>query len=203
MAPIIEMRQISKRFGAVRALNRIDFLLSSGEIVGLVGENGAGKSTLVKILSGIHQPNEGVVIIDGNEAEIKDVRDAMSRGIGLIHQELNLLDNLDVAGNIFLGREPLGRFGLINKKQLCTDAHKYLDQLGLELSPAHPLSDLSIAVQQMIEIAKALSQNARILIFDEPTSSLTEKETDILFGVIQMLREQRVGIIDHTTGHEL
>jgi len=193
--PIIQMNQISKRFGGVRALNNVSLTLSENEIVGLVGENGAGKSTLVKILNGIHQPDTGSICLDGQEIALKNVQDAMDKGIGLIHQELTLVNNLDVASNIFLGREPRGRFGLVDKNKLYNDAQKILDQLGMSLQANSLVGNYSIALKQMIEIAKALSQNPRILILDEPSSSLTEKETAILFDVIRALRNRGVGII--------
>lgn len=193
--PILEMRKIDKRFPGVVALNMVDLSLGSGEVVGLAGENGAGKSTLMKILGGVYQPDDGTMLIGGEEAMIRNVADATAKGVGFVHQELNVLDNLTVAENVFLGREPL-RFGfLIDRHKLRADTKVFLDHLGLEFSPDTPLSDLSIAEQQMVEIAKALSQNARILILDEPTSSLTITETERLLNVIRELRSQGVSII--------
>jgi ribose transport system ATP-binding protein len=195
--PILEMRGISKRFPGVVALEKVDLEVYPGEVVALIGENGAGKSTLMKILGGVHQPDEGEVLIDGRPARIHSVSDAIALRIGFIHQELNVLDNLDVAGNIFLGREPRrgGLLGLIDRKKLYADAEVYLKRLGLNLPGRTPLGTLSIAQQQLVEIAKTLSQNARILIMDEPTSSLTLSETERLIGVVKDLRAQGVSII--------
>ncbi len=171
----LEMRHVSKRFAGVQALNDVSILAFPCEVVSLIGENGAGKSTLMKVLGGVHEPDEGEVLIGGRPAKIGGVSDAIRHGIAFIHQELNVLDNLDVAGNVFLGREPLksGPMKLIDRAKMRADTQPYLDRLGLAISADTPLSQLSIAQQQMVEIAKALSLNARVLIMDEPTSSLT------------------------------
>ncbi len=195
--PILEMKGICKRFPGVIALDEVDMEVHPGEIVALAGENGAGKSTLMKILGGVHQPDKGRIRIGGEETAIRSVSDAISRGIGFIHQELNVLDNLDIAGNVFLGREPFwgGPLRLVDRQKMYTEADVYLKRLGLDVSSRRPLKSLSIAQQQMVEIAKALSLNARILIMDEPTSSLTLTETDRLLEVAKELREQGVSII--------
>ena len=191
------MQGISKRFPGVVALDNVSFDIQAGEIVALAGENGAGKSTLMKILGGVYHPDAGRLLIDGQEVAIQSVADSIHRGIGFIHQELNVLDNLDVAGNVFLGREPVwgGPLRLIDRQTLHAQAEIYLRRLGLEISSHTPLADLSIAQQQMVEIAKALSLNARILIMDEPTSSLTLTETARLLEVAKELRSQGVSII--------
>ncbi|MCI0486814.1 MAG: sugar ABC transporter ATP-binding protein [Blastocatellia bacterium] len=195
--PILEMQGIGKRFPGVVALDEVDLEVCPGEILGLAGENGAGKSTLMKILGGIYQPDAGRLRIDGRRTVIRSVSDAISRGIGFIHQELNVLDNLDVAENIFLGREPTwgGPLRLVDRRKLHAEADVYLKRLGLEISSWTPLKNLSIAQQQMVEIAKALSLNARILIMDEPTSSLTLTETARLLEVAKELKAQGVSII--------
>jgi len=189
------MRGISKRFPGVIALNDVEITVSPGEVVALAGENGAGKSTLMKILGGIYQPDEGQVFVNGNPVVFRGVADATAQGIGFVHQELNVLDNLTVAENVFLGREPrIARF-LIDRKKLNSLTKQYLSKLGLEVEPDTPLRELSIAQQQMVEIAKALSLNARLVIMDEPTSSLTLTETGQLLSVIADLRAEGVSII--------
>jgi ribose transport system ATP-binding protein len=195
--PVLKMQGIEKRFGGVRALKSVDFEIEAGEVVALAGENGAGKSTLMKILGGVLQPDAGEISIDGERALIRTVADATRHGISFIHQELNVLDNLDVAANVFLGREPRrsGLRWLIDSKQMHKDAAVYLKRLGLDIPTDTPLSRLSIAQQQMVEIAKALSLNARILIMDEPTSSLTLTETERLLEVVKDLKTQDVAII--------
>jgi ribose transport system ATP-binding protein len=193
--PILEMRGISKRFPGVIALDAVDFEINLGEVVALAGENGAGKSTLMKILGGVYQPDEGAIRINGNETAIHSVSDASANGIGFVHQELNVLDNLSVAENVYLGREPKVFGFLVDRRKLNADTEVYLKRLGLNISPKTNLSELSIAQQQMVEIAKALSLNARILIMDEPTSSLTLTETEMLLEVIKDLRAQGVSII--------
>jgi len=193
--PLLEMRGISKRFPGVIALNDVEITVSPGEVVALAGENGAGKSTLMKILGGIYQPDEGQVFVNGNPVVFRGVADATAQGIGFVHQELNVLDNLTVAENVFLGREPrIARF-LIDRKKLNSLTKQYLSKLGLEVEPDTPLRELSIAQQQMVEIAKALSLNARLVIMDEPTSSLTLTETGQLLSVIADLRAEGVSII--------
>ncbi len=194
--PLLEMKGISKGFPGVVALNDVDLSADVGEVVALVGENGAGKSTLMKILGGVHQPDGGEIRVDGVARRIQNVEDAMQLGIAFIHQELNVVDNLDVAGNIFLGREPRTKpFQLIDRKKIHADAEPYLQRLGLDIPSDTKLEDLSVAYQQMVEIAKALSLNARLIIMDEPTSSLTIAETNRLLALIQELSGQGVSII--------
>jgi ribose transport system ATP-binding protein len=191
------MRKIEKRFPGVHALKGVDFEVAAGEVVALLGENGAGKSTLMKVLGGVHQPDSGEVLIDGAPAQIRGVADATRHRIAFIHQELNVLDNLDVAANVFLGREPVrgGPLRLVDRRRMEEETKQHLARLGLALSPDTPLARLSIAQQQMVEIAKALSQQARILIMDEPTSSLTLSETARLLEVVKDLREHGVAVI--------
>jgi ribose transport system ATP-binding protein len=195
--PLLQMSGIKKRFPGVVALDGVDLEVYPGEIVALAGENGAGKSTLMNILGGIHQPDSGYLRIDDDEIIVDSVSDAIDRGIGFIHQELNVLDNLDVAENVFLGREPVwaGMLRLVDRQKIHAQADLYLKRLGLNISSRTPVKGLSIARQQMVEIAKALSLNARILIMDEPTSCLTETEAARLLEVTRELKAQGVSII--------
>ncbi|HEX8774028.1 MAG TPA: sugar ABC transporter ATP-binding protein [Pyrinomonadaceae bacterium] len=195
--PILEMKGISKRFPGVVALDAVDLEIYPGEVVALAGENGAGKSTLMKILGGVYQPDEGQVRIEGEDVAIRSVSDAIARGIGFIHQELNVLDNLNIGENVFLGREPVwgGPLRLVDRPKLHAQTEIYLKRLGLDIPSRTPLGQLSIAQQQMVEIAKALSLDARILIMDEPTSSLTLTETERLLEVTKDLRAHGVSII--------
>lgn len=197
MAQILQMQGIEKRFGGVHALRGVDFSIASGEVVALVGENGAGKSTLMKILGGVYEPDTGTILLDDTLVRIHSVADAISRGIAFIHQELNVLGNLDVAANVFLGREPVrgGFLRLIDRKRMHADTKVCLQRLCLNLPTTTLVGALPIAHQQMVEIAKALSLNARLLIMDEPTSSLTLTETECLLEVVRELRDQGVAII--------
>lgn len=199
--PLLEVRQLTKRFPGVLALHNVQLTLHRGEVLAVIGENGAGKSTLMKILAGEQQPDSGEILLAGQPAQIDSVRTATRLGIALIHQELNLSDNLDVGANIFLGREPQ-RFSFIDKRRIDGDSRTVLQQVGLDCSPRTIVSALSIGRQQLVEIAKALSVRARILIMDEPTSSLSQHETDQLFRVIKELRAAGVSIlyISHRLG---
>ncbi len=193
--PLLEARAISKRFGGVRALEGVSAFFHAGEIVAVMGENGAGKSTLMKCLAGVHQPNEGEVAVDGEVIQIPDVRAAENLGIAFIHQELNLAENLNIGANVYLGREPriLGPF--FNQREIRVRTRKLLGDLELEIDPDTPVRDLSIGHRQMVEIAKALSQKARILIMDEPTSSLSLHETRVLFRLVKKLRDEGMCIV--------
>ena len=197
MPSILEMHGIGKRFPGVVALEDVQLQVSTGEIVALAGENGAGKSTLMKILGGVYQPDTGSLTIDGKPVAIRSVSDAIGLGIGFIHQELNVFDNLTIAENVFLGREPVwgGPLRLVDRKKIHVQTESLLERLGLNLPADTPLRKLSLAQQQMVEIAKALSLDARILIMDEATSSLTLTETARLLEVAKELREQGVSII--------
>ena len=185
----LEVRKVGKQFPGVRALHEVDLDLRRGEVLALIGENGAGKSTLMKILAGIQPPDDGEIRVEGRPMETFSVQAAMDFGISLIHQELNLADNLDVGANVFLGREPL-KNGLINKSLIREESRKYLQMVGLDVDPDTLVRSLSLGRQQMVEIAKALSVDSRILIMDEPTASLSNHEADQLFRV-----EQRRGIL--------
>ncbi len=195
--PVLQLRNIQKRFLGVHALKGVSLDVHPGEVVALLGENGAGKSTLMKIASGIEQPDSGEVLIDGAPVVVRDVHTATSHGIAFIHQELNLLDNLDVAGNVLLGREPTGwgSLRLVNRRKMRAIVQPYLAQLGLAISADTAVGGLSIAQQQLVEIAKALSLKARVLIMDEPTSSLTLAETARLHEIVAGLRADGVGVV--------
>ncbi|MCP4887723.1 MAG: sugar ABC transporter ATP-binding protein, partial [Planctomycetaceae bacterium] len=164
------------------------------EVLAVIGENGAGKSTLMKILAGIQMPDQGHLQLAGQETVIRSVEQAIANGICLIHQELNLCENLSVAANIFLGREP-GRFGFVDEGRCLEKAEDVLQQVGLNLPPQELVGSLTIGQQQMVEIAKAISTDARIVIMDEPTSSLSQKESESLFEIIFRLKQQGVSII--------
>ncbi|HUG43010.1 MAG TPA: sugar ABC transporter ATP-binding protein [Acidobacteriota bacterium] len=195
--PLLQMRGITKTFPGVRALDGVDLEVGRGEIVALVGENGAGKSTLLNILGGVHQPDSGRILMDGREVAIGSVSEAIRLGIGFIHQELNLLENLDIAGNIFLGRETTrgGFVKLLDREEMERQSSGWLEKVGLRLHPATSLNRLSMGQKQMVEIAKALSQQARILIMDEPTSSLTVAETNRLLALAEELRARGVAVV--------
>jgi ribose transport system ATP-binding protein len=192
--PLLEVRNLTKSFPGVRALNGVNLTLATGEVLAVIGENGAGKSTLMKILAGVFRADSGEMLLDGTPVEIRSVHEALAHGIALIHQELNLADNLDVAANIFLGREKLRR-GLIDTERQRREARSLLDAVGLAVDPATLVSALTIGHQQLVEIAKALSVNARVLIMDEPTSSLSSGEAANLFKVIRDLRARGVSIV--------
>ena len=191
---MLEIKNITKRFSGVTALNGVNLSVAKGEVHAVIGENGAGKSTLMKILAGVQPPDSGTISLDGKLVSIPNVQSALDLGIALIHQELNLADNLEVASNIFLGREPT-KFGLIDSKAIRQRSREYLAKVGLNIEPTVQVSELTIGLQQLVEIAKALSVNARVLIMDEPTSSLSQRETDALFKVIRDLKQQGVSII--------
>jgi ribose transport system ATP-binding protein len=195
--PVLQLRDIQKRFLGVHALKGVSLDVHPGEVVALLGENGAGKSTLMKIAGGIEQPDSGDVLIDGARVVVRDVQTATSHGIALIHQELNLLDNLDVASNVLLGREPTvwGPLRLVDHRKMHALVQPYLAQLGLDIPADTAVAGLSIAQQQLVEIAKALSLKARVLIMDEPTSSLTLGETARLHEIVAGLRADGVGVV--------
>jgi ABC-type sugar transport system ATPase subunit len=195
-APLLEMKSITKMFPGVKALDGVSFDLNGGEIHALVGENGAGKSTLIKILAGVYPHPEygGEIFLDGAERRFANVREAEKTGLAVIYQELSLVKDLSVAENIFLGREPR-RFGVINWEKLYSRAQKLLDDLRLTIDPLTPVRNLGIGQQQLVEIAKALSQDARIVVLDEPTAALTDAEVETLFGILNKLRSRGAAMI--------
>lgn len=192
--PILAAKKITKSYPGVRALKDADLFLQEGEVLALLGENGAGKSTLMKILAGIQRADRGELLVQGEARYFADVTAAMSCGIALIHQELNLADNLDVAANVFLGREPR-RYGFVMREEMRLRAQVLLDRLGFGLPADTMLAGLSPGKKQLVEIAKALATNARILIMDEPTASLSQSECEKLFQVIHRLRDEGVSVI--------
>ncbi len=194
MTSVLQLRGISKSFPGVRALSGIDLEIPGGEIHALLGENGAGKSTLMKILSGIYQPDEGRILIDGQERRFADYGDAVSAGVGIVFQEFSLIPYLNAVENIFLGRE-LCRFGLLDRAAMRRRAVALFDRLGVRMDLGVEVRALSVAQQQFVEIAKALSLDARILILDEPTATLTPAEAEHLFGVMRALKGQGVAMI--------
>jgi len=201
MPELLEISGVGKSFPGVRALHDVSFSVGAGEVVAVLGENGAGKSTLMKILAGVQMPDTGSIRLEGAPVQIHSVEEGLSLGIALIHQELNLATNLSIGANLFLGREPVKR-GLIDEREIELRSRKLLGRVGLALDPATLVGDLSIGRQQLVEIAKALSTNARILIMDEPTSSLSQGETERLFEVVKDLRQNGVSIlyISHRLG---
>src|ERR1019366_3422086 len=194
--PLLAATGVSKAFPGVQALQKVNLHIERGEVLAVVGENGAGKSTLMKILAGVYTPDEGTIDIDGQTTRIRTVKDAEHLGIVLIHQELNLAEHLDVAGNIFLGREPTwgGFLGFLSNR-IYRESAAITERLGLACSPRTLVRQLSIGQQQLVEIARALSLKSRLLILDEPTSSLTETETDRLFSVLKELKAEGISIL--------
>ena len=196
MEPFLALDSISKTYPGVQALSDVSLSVASGEVLGLIGENGAGKSTLMKILGGVIEPTSGRIRLDGAERPSLTVDEAQKAGIAFVHQELNLFDNLDVASNVFIGREPRrGFLGIVDRKRLMADVRPLLDRLGVDFRQDTPVADLSIAQRQLLEIIKALSLDARVVIMDEPTSSLTISETRRLLAVMADLKRSGVAII--------
>lgn len=191
---LVRMSGITKEFPGVKALEDVRFNLYSGEVLSLLGENGAGKSTLMKILSGVYQRDDGEIVLFGEKIKEWDANKAKDAGIAIIHQELNMCTHLSVAENIFLGREILKR-GRLDNVRMNEETQQILDKLNIDIDPTAQVGDLAVSKQQMVEIAKALSQNARVLIMDEPTSALTSKEIDELFKIIHQLKADRIGIV--------
>lgn len=192
---ILEMLDIKKSFSGIYALSGIDFSLEMGEVHALLGENGAGKSTLIKVLGGIYKPDSGKIRINGEEVEITGVTDAQAKGIGIIHQEIVLVPYLTVAQNIFLGREIKSRFGTVDMRETNRRAEEMLASLGVNISADALVDTLTIAQQQMVEIVKAVSFDGKIIVMDEPTSSLSNEEVEQLFGIIERLKANNVSII--------
>ena len=192
---ILEMKGVVKSFGPVKALKGVDFDLRAGEVHALMGENGAGKSTLMKVLTGIHDANEGTIHYNGKQVAYSKPKEAMEDGIVIVHQELNMMNHLTVAQNIFIGREEFRHNLLIDDGASIKKAKKLFDLLKLDINPTEKVGNLTVGKQQMVEIAKALSMDAKVIVFDEPTAALTESEINELFVIIDDLRAKGVGII--------
>ena len=192
---ILELRNITKRFSGVEVLHEVSFELRPGEVHALLGENGAGKSTLIKVMTGVHQPDGGSIFLNGELVQFADPSESLQAGLAAIYQELSIFPDLNVAENIFVGRQPTKASGRVDWRTLYADAARLLDSLGVQLDLKQKARNLSIAQQQMVEIARALSINARILIMDEPTSSLTLNEVAELFNMVRRLREGGTAIV--------
>ncbi len=191
---ILEMKEIDKSFPGVHALDHVNFEVRKGEVHALMGENGAGKSTLMKVLTGIYKKDSGSIIYEGNEIEFHNAREAQDAGVIIVHQELNMLGHLTVAQNIFIGREPKKGFGIDDKKMI-EDSRALFNMLNIDIDPEETMSNLTVGKQQMCEIAKAISHDAKVIVFDEPSAALTEAEIEDLFKIINDLREKQLGIV--------
>ncbi len=191
---ILRAQGICKYFPGVNALQQVDFSLKKGEIMALLGENGAGKSTLVKTLTGVYQRDAGQIFLDGQAISPQNTAHAQQLGIGTVYQEVNLLPNMSVMDNLFIGNEPK-KWGLVDRKTMAQNAQKIVDSYGLHLDVTQPLNHFSVAIQQVISIARAVSLSAKILILDEPTASLDSSEVEMLFGIMRNLREQGISLV--------
>ncbi|HEX2130989.1 MAG TPA: sugar ABC transporter ATP-binding protein [Actinophytocola sp.] len=195
LRPVLELRGIGKRFPGVHALDGVDFEVRPGEVHALLGENGAGKSTLIKIMAGVHSPDEGEYLVDGDPVALGSPRDAHAHGVSVVFQELSQVESLSVAENVFFGRLPRTRLGTVDRATLHREASRLLHVVGLSVDPATRLGFLSVAQRQLVEIARALSQDAKVIAMDEPTSALSHAEIETLFELIDRLTEQGVGIV--------
>ena len=197
MSELLEMRNITKTFPGVRALKDVSLTVRSGSVHALMGENGAGKSTLMKCLFGVYRQDSGEILIDGESVSFKSSRDALDHGVAMVHQELSQALKLTVAENIWLGRFPkyTRYLPFINRREMTDRTRRLFDQIGISIDPGRVIGDLSVSERQMVEIAKAVSYDARIIVFDEPTSSLTESEAERLFGILKDLKSRGCGII--------
>jgi ribose transport system ATP-binding protein len=193
-APLLEVEGISKRFGATLALSNVSFDVRAGEVHALMGENGAGKSTLMKIISGNYQPDSGSILIDGSPVVMASPRDAMSAGVAIIHQELNTIPEMTVAENLATGNEPV-RFGMLDRRRMVEQAREKLARVGADIDPNRPIGRLSVGMQQMVEIARAVAENAKVLVLDEPTAALSRSESEQLFALIRAMRSRGMGLV--------
>ncbi|MDE6889098.1 MAG: sugar ABC transporter ATP-binding protein [Eubacterium sp.] len=191
---ILKMNGIDKSFPGVHALDHVDLEVRKGEVLALMGENGAGKSTLMKVLTGIYKKDEGSIVYEGKEVEFTNPKDAQEAGIVIVHQELNMMNHLTVAQNIFIGREAMSG-KLINDKKMNEEAEKLFEKLNIKIDPTEKMGNLTVGKQQMCEIAKAISHDAKVIVFDEPSAALTEAEIEELFKIIRDLREKQLGIV--------
>ena len=191
---VLEMKGINKRFSGVHALKDVNFELRKGEVHALMGENGAGKSTLMKVLCGIHHRDSGEIKVFGEPVNFKNIKESQEMGINIIHQELNMMNHLTVAQNIYIGREPM-KFGFIDDRKMEKDAEELFKYIGINIDPKVVLGTLTVGKQQMVEIAKAVSKNSRILVLDEPTAALTQSEVEELFHIMRDLKSKGIGMI--------
>ncbi|MDG6110098.1 sugar ABC transporter ATP-binding protein [Dactylosporangium aurantiacum] len=191
----LEVREVRKHFAGVQALDGVSLSLHPGEVHALVGENGAGKSTLIKLITGVHRPDGGTVHYRGAAVAFTGPREAQAAGISTIYQEVNLVPQRSVAGNLFLGREPVNRFGLIDRRRMHREAGDILGRYGITVDVRSRLGELGLGVQQMVAVARALATDARVVIMDEPTSSLEPREVDLLLGVVDVLRRRQVAVL--------
>jgi ribose transport system ATP-binding protein len=193
---LLEMKEISKEFPGVKALDHVSIQVNQSEILALLGENGAGKSTLMKVLAGVHQPSNGQIYINGKPVKIEGPKHSQNLGVSIIYQEFNLIPHMSVAENIFIGREPRKAKGIIDRKKIKLETREWLDRVGLtRVSPETLIADLSVAQQQLVEIAKALSFHSKIIIMDEPTAALNDEETNKLLAIMKELKQQGMGVI--------
>lgn len=193
VAPIMEIKEVSKDFPGVRALSKVDFRLFKGEVHAIMGQNGAGKSTLIKVMTGVHQQDAGGIFLDGREIRPSSPLEAQKLGISTVYQEVNLCPNLTVAENIFIGRQPM-KYGRIHWQKMNREAEALLkEKLSIDIDVTQLLSSYSLAIQQMTAIVRVLDISSKVLILDEPTSSLNRNEVELLFDVIRKLRDRRPG----------
>ena len=193
--PLLQLTKVSKSFGGIVALKDVDFTLHSGEIHGLVGENGAGKSTTMKIIAGVYSDYEGEMRVDGKLVHFRSVRDALAAGIGMVHQELSTIPDLTVAENVFLGHQPLTRFGTIDWAQINREAARLISSLGLDIDPKTTMGSLPVGLQQLVELSRVLFSGAKTVILDEPTSALSPPEVKRLFDVLRKIKAEGRGIV--------
>jgi ribose transport system ATP-binding protein len=193
-APLLEVEGISKHFGATLALSDVSFDVRPGEVHALMGENGAGKSTLMKIISGNYHPDAGTIRVAGSPVAMATPRDAMAAGVAIIHQELNTIPEMTVAENLATGNEPL-KFGMLDRRTMVEQAREKLARVGADIDPNRPIGRLSVGMQQMVEIARAVAENAKVLVLDEPTASLSRTESEHLFALIRAMRSRGMGLI--------
>jgi len=192
---LVQMQNISKNFSVTKALANVNFELKVGEVHALMGENGAGKSTLMKILAGVHIPDEGKIFIRGKEVKVEDPSAAKKLGIAFIHQELSIVPNMTVAENLALGNEPKTKWGFLDRKKIYDEAIEKIARVRAPIDPSELMGNLSVGTQQILEIARAISMNAQILILDEPTAALSSFESNLLFELIEEIRESGAGLI--------
>lgn len=192
---ILSIRGMSKSFGRNRVLDHINLDVKKGTVMGLMGENGAGKSTMMKCLFGTYQKDEGTIYLDGKEVSFSGPKDALENGIAMVHQELNQCLERNVVDNLFLGRYPVNSFGMIDEGRMKKEASELFRKLGMTVNLEQPMKNMSVSQRQMCEIAKAISYNSKVIVLDEPTSSLTVQEVEKLFQMMRMLRDQGISLI--------